>query len=148
MRTIQPVAGEPSMGTGHWFPRTNTTSRLLVTGAVIPAVGAWSAAYTAQGPSGMKEIMVDIIIDVDPTAAGDTQVDVHFSDNNTTTPSYITAHPFMTSKYTAAAGTDLRRFNKELHIPLNSSGQFYIYCSAKTNLDTTSIYVTQKKYFC
>ena len=147
MRTIQPVASEPSMGTPHRHPLTDTTNRTIFNGA-IPAAAAWSAAITAQGPTGIKEILVDILWEVNPTAAGDLTVDIHFSDNNTTTPAWTTAHPMASIKYTAASGTAIFRLNKELHIPVNTSNQFYVYCSAASNLEASLLQIVQKQYFC
>jgi len=141
-----PVAGEPSTGTLHHHPLSNTTGRAVVNGAATPAVGTWSAALScaAYGFAGEKAVLADIILDVTATAASRALLDIAFSDNNTTTPSYVTAHPYITHDIEPAIAGTRYRINKEIVIPLNANREFYVYCANRIGVTAGVIYVILK----
>ena len=130
------------LGKLHHLPLGNATSRQL-SYAVPPNVSAWSAAITAIGsagiPAGAKAIRVKVFLIAFATAAGVAQLTVAFSDNNSSTPAApsITAHPTASNAYYAGGAATLHMYF-EIDIPLNSSGQFYIYTLEGSNITLAS----------
>jgi hypothetical protein len=137
-----------NLGPPQHYPLDNTTARAVCNPLAAPAAAAWSAAQSvaAYCPVGVKAVLADIILDATSVAAGAVALDVHFSSNNTTTPTYQTAHPFVTNMALATAIAEQIRSDGERVVPVNASGQFYVYCSAKTNC-TGNIYVILKGYY-
>jgi hypothetical protein len=142
------VAGEPSLGTPHHHPLSNTTERAVVDGSATGAVTTWSGAIScsAYAPAGAKAILADIILEAVATNAADTIHDLSFSDNNTTTPTYKTTHPLVTFRINPAIAGTRYRVTKEITIPLNGSGEFYVYVLSKTNVTSGAIYAILKGY--
>ena len=65
-----------------------------------------------------------------------------FSDNNSNAPSSLTAHPISyVSGYAPAAGSNVLTY-QELDVPLNASGQFYMYNIGSANVTLGSSYIT------
>jgi hypothetical protein len=124
------------LGKLHHLPLGNTTARDLYNTA-SPAVANYSSAITGTGivgiPVGAKAIRVRVEQYMSSSAAGSTMGRVAFTDNNSNTPGYLTAHPFISLQYTAAAASCLGRITNEIDIPLNSSGQFYLYTITMIN---------------
>ena len=120
------------LGKLHHLPLGNTTSRQIVAiGTVPPNLGAWSAAITGAGivgiPSGAKAIRVVVHLAPYGSGAGYVVLQVCFSDNNSNVPAAYTAHPgVFLYGYVAGAGNIIQN-SYEIDIPLNASGQFYMY---------------------
>lgn len=73
-----------------------------------------------------------------------------FSDNNSNVPSLSTGHPRMGFQgYSDVAGHFISDGGKEVDIPLNSSGQFYIYSLTQNNITIASsiLYMTVVGYY-
>lgn len=144
----QPVAGEPSLGTLHHLPLSNTTARNVV-GAAVGA--GWSAAIDCSGhvPAGAKAILAGLILDGTlSNAATPSDAQVGFSDNTSNTPTALTAHPHIGINTAAAsAGNAPERAEEEVCIPLTSSRTFYYYRIVNTNFATMTLYVIVKGYY-
>jgi hypothetical protein len=131
------------LGKLHHLPLANTTDRRLTGGDLTPTAGAswYGSAITGAGvygiPAGAKAIRVAVRNEVYATAAGEYSIYLAFSDNNANTPTMATAHPKSENKgYKSAAGLMIRMV--EIDIPLNSSGQFYMYTIATLNATVAS----------
>jgi hypothetical protein len=138
------------LGKLHHLPLGNATARDLYN-TTSPAAANYSSAITGAGivgiPAGAKAIRVRVEQYTTSSAAGSTMVRVAFTDNNSNTPGYLTGHPFVGLQYTAAAASSLGRITNEIDIPLNSSGQFYLYtitlinCAANTTVCAIGFYM-------
>jgi len=138
------------LGKLRHLPLGNTTSRQLYN-AAPPATGVWSAAVSAAGivgvPSGAKAVRVKVrlVTSVPSTAYG--ELVLYFSDNNSNTPSDITAHPAIgLLAYTFSGGSTY--LWGEVDIPLNSSGQFYFYnTSANVTVASCIVIIAAVGYY-
>lgn len=148
-RLNQVVSGEPSLGTPHWFPLNDTTARKVANSLAWPAAGAWYAsAIDCSGyiPVGTKAVIISTVLLINATAAGNASVELCLSDNNSTTPTSATAHPYaLVGVYSYAAGGNHYSSN-ELIVPVNSSRAFYAYCLSKSNVSGGNFSITLKGY--
>jgi hypothetical protein len=125
------------LGKLHHLPLGNTTNRNIFN-AAPPATATWTAAFTVAGsygiPAGAKAVRCRVETYAYAAGAGSTGLWDFFSDNNSNTPSTFTCHPVAYARFTAAAAGNVGGNDTEIDIPLNSSGQFYMY---SVNLNTT-----------
>jgi hypothetical protein len=137
-QTVDTDGQQYHLGKLHHLPLGNTTSRLEMNSLNPAALNNWYAsAITAAGlfgvPTGAKGIRVRVYGNNYAVAAGLTQIGVSFSDNNSNVPVFSTAHPiFGIYGYVAASGY-LYGIPTEIDIPLNSSGQFFMYTVISSN---------------
>lgn len=129
-----------NLGKLHLLPLGNVTQRMLRSGAP-PALSNWSSEVTGTGvlgiPAGAKALLVRVNNALYATAAGVTSLTIAFSDNNSNTPAVDTAHPVVITWDVAAAAGNFTDYT-EIIIPLNSSGQFYLYTLGATNVTIAS----------
>lgn len=126
-----------SLGRLHRLPLDNTTNRAVISAAASPAESAWSAAYAVSGsfgiPVGAKAIRAKVIITIAKNVNTGLVLDIAFSDNTANTPSRVTAHSEALAYGSINIPTSTGASSiVEIDIPLNSSGQFYIYSIIKT----------------
>lgn len=142
---IQPVSGEPSLGTPHQHPR-NATNR-VITNALAVATG-WSAAQTvADAPTGATRVYAFVETSITNAAAGYTALKQAFSDNNAYTPTILTSEPKQTfGGYIMTAGGSYVVTGEMIWIPINSSKQFYIFGFGAVNITTGTITITDCGY--
>jgi hypothetical protein len=140
-----PVPAEPSLGTLHHFPLTNTTARLVLNGTALSA--GWSAAIDCSSyfPVGAKAALIDFNISGAATGTGSAVIIVHFSDNNSSTPTIGTSHPRIAINDYLVAGVQ-SSMECELVVPLSSALAFYYYVLQLTNVTTPVISATLKGY--
>jgi len=129
-----------------YFPR-DTTSRVLVNAVAIPGSG-FSGAIQATGVAGIPADAKAILVDVwypsyVMSVSGNTQA-IFFSDNNVSTPSSSTSHPFY--RYDSYFSSAITTPPKELIIPLNVNGQFYTYNGGAGNMSSCNYSVVAKGY--
>ena len=111
----------------------NATSR-IISSAAPPASSTWSAAIQAAGivgiPTNAKGVRVKVNYNIYLTAAGIGYSQVGFSDDTSNEPNITYASPTIGEIANGNEGTigSIRFY--EIDIPLNSSGQFYIYTAA------------------
>jgi hypothetical protein len=141
------------LGRLHHLPQT-ATNRLIISPTNPPAAGAWSSAITAAGvkgvPSGAKAIRVRADVTASSTAAGSPTLAVSFPDNNSVVNTVQTyAIPYVEVYYTASAGGQNQLQQSMFDIPLNASGQFYIYTQLAINvtLAASSVSATILGYY-
>ena len=139
------IIGPDSLGDGtdyrlgrlQHLPLNNVTVRQPFS-AAPPASSTWSAAIQAAGlygvPAGAKAIMVTVKVTAVAAAAGPTQIEFSFSDNNSNVPTGQTAHPCMRGSFKASAVSDYGIQTIQCVIPLNALGNFYIYTITIVNL--------------
>ena len=135
------------LGKLRHLPLNNASSRLITNQIVPPAQGAWSSAQQATGsfgiPSGAKAIRVKAIVAIyATTATAQTALKLAFSDNNSNTPSESTGHPYIGNFYSTASAGGVCPQVFEIDVPLNSSGQFYIYDILNLNTTLANDYVS------
>jgi hypothetical protein len=125
----QPNDAEPSVGTLHLFPRDTTNRNLWL--AQTPAATNWSAAVTATLiPEGAKAILCSAYLYLLCGSTSRCYCRLHFSDNNTATPTTNTSQPILEIDITLVTGYYANN-SSPLIIPINSNKQFYIYSSAQ-----------------
>jgi hypothetical protein len=140
-QTVDTDGQQYHLGKLHKLPLGNTTNRSLYSD-VPAAQNFWSAAISGSGlvgvPAGAKGIRVEVTLQPYATVADNTNLFCGFSDNGTNVPTGATAHPCAQAiGYSSAIG--LRVLSRiEIDIPLNSSGQFYIYTILATNVTIAS----------
>jgi len=132
--SVDAAGSQYFLGKLRHLPLGNTTSR-LVTSAAPPSAGSWSSAKQVTGsfgiPSGAKAIRAKIFIggSTGTNQGLNNAISVAFSDNNSSTPSADTSHPIAGLNWinatTSVSGST--GYYSEIDIPLNSSGQFYLY---------------------
>jgi len=150
-RTAASIAADSNtalhFGKFHHLPVNNTTDCTLAGGTVIPAVQAnwYGSAIQATGlfgiPADAKGIRLRVNATAYPTAAAAVRLTLKFSDSTTYTPTAGTAHPEASIVgWTNAGGTPIEILgtNVELDIPLNASGEFYVYTLAVSNVTLAS----------
>jgi hypothetical protein len=125
------------LGKLHHLPLANVTSRMLTT--PVPSASSWSSAITAAGvlgvPANAKGVRLRVHTYVTSSASGRFYLMLSYSDNNSNTPAYTTAHPAIHVEGHAAAPSNYIGQAVEIDVPLNSSGQFYIYGTARLNVN-------------
>jgi hypothetical protein len=134
------------------LPR-DATNRSIVNVTGIPAQGAWSGTIQATGnagiPAGAKALKVNVFIADYVTTAGSASCRIGFSDGNSQVPTYDNAIPIaMADGYNSVTGLTVDS-NSELTIPLNASGQFYLYTLYVNNVTvgSTQLKVSVKGYY-
>ena len=129
------------LGKLHHMPQGNTTSRQVYS-AAPPTAGNYSAAITGVGslgvPAGAKALRLRADITLYAAAAGAAVLALCITDNNSNAPSYYTAHAQVRLVVKAVAAADLWSYASEIDVPLNASGQFYIYTLTATNVTVAS----------
>jgi hypothetical protein len=132
------------LGKLHHLPLGNTTSRLLFSNHP-PNSGNYSSPITATGvfgvPVGAKAIRCKGYINPHSLAAAGCQLAVAFSDNNSNTPSGTTGNPEFQVLFTATAASQTSITYSEIDIPLNASGQFYMYTYIVVNTTPASDFI-------
>lgn len=148
-QTVDTDGQQYHLGKLHHLPLGNTTSRTLT--STLPGASSWGVAISAAGvagvPSGAKAVRVRIYLSVTSGAAGNVNSAVSLSDNNSNTPTSLTAHPYSACAGIAVSGAQSFWTATEVDIPLNSSGQFYVYCYSQTNLIGSSFVVSAVGYY-
>ena len=119
------------------LPTGNTVDRGLLNAAPT-ATSTWYASpisgATKGVPAGAKGIRAKVYLDAYATAAGIVELELAFSDNNSFSPGVLLSHPTMgIAAYASAAGQHLHLM-VELDIPLNASGNFYMYTWGASNV--------------
>ena len=140
-QTVDTDGSQLYLGRLRHLPLGNTTSR-LVASAINPAAGAawYASAITGAGvvgvPSGAKGIRVKVSSTTYATAAGECELALAFSDNNSNTPSQGTSHPVALNYRNAPAlgSFGAPTADSEIDITLNASGQFYMYTLSQVNI--------------
>jgi hypothetical protein len=136
------------LGKLHHLPLGNATSRDITAGGLVPTTqGTWYAsAIQASGlvgvPSGAKSIKAKVTPIPQAAGAGNYALYLAFSDNNSNTPSAITSHPVAESYGYAAGSGIIVGGASEIDIPLNASGQFYMYTLLAQDVTLASCRVT------
>jgi hypothetical protein len=124
-----------------YLPLSNTLDKTIIYCGQPPANSNWSTAYQITGsygiPEGAKGIKIRIhtriITGATSTFSGYIMC---FSNNNSSTPSDKTSHPRAGYGRTVSGATDFGDSFFEIDVPLNSSGQFYIYSLINNNINT------------
>jgi hypothetical protein len=149
-QSVDTNGSQLELGKLHHLPLGNATDRQVGGGILTPtAAGTWYAsALTAWGvggcPAGAKGIRAKVSFSTTVAAGGKFRMAVDFSDNNSSAPlTYSTAHPSAIDKGYAAAGGQEYSITYEVDIPLNNSGQFYMFTETAINitLATTAVHV-------
>ena len=144
------------LGKLHHLPLGNTTSRSLTAGFVHPPASSnwYGSAIQATGasfgvPTGAKSIRAKVTIAPYASGAGAAALELGFSDNNSSIPSESTSHPVCRAEFIATVSGFGPTTVSEVDIPLNSSGQFYMYTitSAGTTPASDNVQITAVGYF-
>jgi hypothetical protein len=135
------------------LPNTNVAARAFLNAGVTPAAGAWSAAYNLTGnygvPAGAKAVLVKATGIIVRNASAGAILILAFSDNNANVPSETTSHAI--ARWYSSINTPtstVAAMATELIVPLNSSGQLYLYTIGKTAaLDVEQITLAVRGYY-
>lgn len=153
--TVDTFGSQYELGDLHHLPLGNTANRMIGgAGLSLPAQSTWSAAITIAGsygvPAGAKGVRLKVQWDLIATAAGRFTIWLCFSDNISNTPtgttSNLTAHPMVTPGSFAAAAANSCEGTTEIDVPLNVSGQLFLYSLALINT-TGVIYAAPVGYY-
>lgn len=138
-QSVDAAGTQYHLGKLHHLPLGNTQSR-AITINVLTAT-SWTTAQQASGlygvPSGAKGIKAKVTMVPYVTAVGGVDFVQFFSDNNSNTPSDTTGHPVgRCTGYGSAIGigAGVIKISSEIDIPLNASGQFYMYSFNASNI--------------
>jgi hypothetical protein len=151
-QTVDTDGTQLFLGKLRHLPLGNTTDRTLFSGSP-PAISSWSGAQVGSGikgiPVGAKAVRVKVYSLINTSAAVDVQLRVFFSDNNSFVPALNTSHPLFEIDGYSNAASNIVGNGIEIDIPLNSSGQFFIYTSLAGNvvLASTAFIVTAVGYY-
>ena len=134
------------LGTLHHLPLGNTADRTIYPTTNVPTVTNWSSAISATGikgiPTGAKSLRARIMLVAYATAAGQVDLAIAFSDNNSNIPTEATSHPIVEIAALSTVANGIYGYQCEIDIPLNSSGQFFIYTLTRTNASGSVISVS------
>jgi hypothetical protein len=112
------------------LPIGNTSLRAVLAFNSPPALATWSSAYQITGqwgvPVGAKSVRLRVDISTS-TAQALSNLNVAFSDNTSSIPTYRTTHPVCRNYVQVSTGTCMMGNSSEIDVPLNSSGRFFIY---------------------
>ncbi len=133
------------LGKFHHLPLGNTTSRQIGTSVIPAAVGSFTAAIQGTGalgiPSGAKAVRVRVDMAAVPSSTpADCSLQVAFSDNVADNPSGSTAHPQYKIRNYLPSGATIMEAYFELDIPVNGSGQFFMFTVASSNTTLSSCF--------
>ena len=142
------------LGRLHHLPLGNATSR-SISGVPFnpPNVSNWSAAIQVTGsvgvPAGAKAVRLKVFHTAYAAAGGEASLGLNYSDNTANIPSFQTAHPMTQQTFYASAAGQYAGTVTEIDVPLNASGQFFVYTSSAVNLTIAScnIYATVVGYY-
>lgn len=146
--SVDTAGAQYYLGKLRMLPTVNATARVF---SFAYAAG-WSTAKQITGlygiPTGAKAVLIMVLNTPTAAAAGSVSQLVAFADNNSVTPSfYQTAHPF---SYVQGYGNAIAAaVSNVMHItvPLNSSGQFYVYGLNSINAQANNISVIPLGYY-
>jgi len=130
-QTIDTDGNQYHLGKLHHLPLNNTNNR-YVSGSVITlnSSGSWAGPYTITGsygvPAGAKGVRARLSLSVSATSTLALTFFVFASDNNSSTPNVNTAHPYVGGQFYGQASNTFQVMG-EVDIPLNSSGNCYLY---------------------
>lgn len=116
---------------GKWIklPQYNTSARTLYD-STPPSASSYSSAITAWGvcgiPTKAKAIRAKVRVSMVHSAISNSQLEIAFSDNNSNTPSSATSHGQAGGAFYGLLANETVVWS-EVEIPINSSGNFYIY---------------------
>jgi hypothetical protein len=129
-QTVDTDGQQYHLGKLHHVPLGNTTSRALLNSSQM--VAGWNGPYTATGvfgiPNGAKAVRLRIrVVTGNASGGSSTWATLAWSDNNSNTPTFLTAHPMIDIGFVYATAVAVNGTSAILDVPLNASGQFYIY---------------------
>lgn len=131
--SVDSAGNQYFLGKYHRLPLGNTTSRSIYS-ASPPAASSWSSAIPVSGnfgiPTGSKAVRIRVSATLTPAAGGVYELVIGFSDNTSNVPSLLTAHPVIRG-YGQSSDT---RFSSEIDVPLDSSGNIFLYTISATNV--------------
>jgi hypothetical protein len=148
-QTVDTDGSQLELGKLHHLPLGNTTLRLIYNGAP-PTLANWSAAMQVSGatggtggtgigvPTGAKAVRAKIRVSAVSAAGGNADLQIGASDNNSNVPLPTSSHPIGEAAFTAAAISNFAVNVTEVDIPLNGSGQFYIYTAVAATITIAS----------
>jgi hypothetical protein len=137
-RDNQVVAGEPSLGTGH-FKKRDGTDRTVINAAAGSA--AWTEVdCSALVSPGARAVKLHVIIACAGAASGvQTVLCYVFSDENTSTPTggwveFADSYPGIAIQFPGIATVGgIWTADKDIEVPLNSALKFYFYRTVNTS---------------
>jgi len=134
--SVDAAGSQYYLGRLRRLPLGNTTTR--GTFQTIPAASSFGSAIQITGtvgiPTGSKAILCRIRGEVSSVAGGACTLTIAMSDNNSSTPGEFTSHPQYHNSFLASGGGSVLENAYEIIIPLNTSGQFFIYTITSTNV--------------
>jgi hypothetical protein len=145
-QTVDTDGTQYHLGKLKHLPLANTTNRQLYNatsgGPACPAAGAYTTAIQATGnvgiPAGAKAVRVRAYLGGATAGSGVAFANVAFTDNNGNAPTTHTAHPALYAYGETGAAGHVVATMSELDIPLNASGQFYVFNIGGSNVTETS----------
>lgn len=139
-QSVDTNGGQYYLGGLVHLPLGNTTSRSVFSISANPTVSTWTSAIQVTGsygvPTGAKAIRAKLYVSAISNASGTCVFGFNCSDNTTNTPTSTSSHPYIEAGFVATGQGQFSEDWEEADIPLNSSGQFYIYWTTIANLDT------------
>ena len=127
----------PRGGKLRHLPLDNTTGRGPAQ-AFVPNIANWTAALQVAGsygvPLGAKGAKLKVGIKPIASGAGYTSIYLAASDNDSDTPTDLTAHPVASGTGYATGAGGIGTYFSEIDVPLNALGQFYFYNLLSNNV--------------
>jgi hypothetical protein len=141
-QTVDTDGQQYYLGKLHHLPLGNTIIRTITNLNANVLVSGVNGPYTAAGvlgiPAGAKAVRIKYRLQIgNATSPAYSEAALVFSDNNSNTPTFFTAHPMIEMGYEAAETIAVGTLGGEIDVPLNASGQFYIYGLTFTNLNAS-----------